>query len=237
MMSSSPSRPPPSDEQIQLKLNSPSPVIPSSPRSLRPPNQLSLQASSSYGEDDCSDAAQSPSRLNHLPLSVISEADDSDSEADSIAPINENNSQQLSQHSTDRPNPVHGVTGVHLRASLEDGNRMMDHSAVKSGYLMKKGERRKAWKKRWFVLRGGQVAMYKNDKVRDILPSSATLFKSAELTLEGHRYNHNSGISTAPTHSTLRDSRLRSYRIEETLVHIRDRYPSTNLLCASSFGS
>lgn len=42
---------------------------------------------------------------------------------------------------------------------------MNDHSAVKSGYLMKKGERRKAWKKRWFVLRGGQVAMYKNEKV------------------------------------------------------------------------
>lgn len=38
-------------------------------------------------------------------------------------------------------------------------------AAVMSGYLMKKGERRKAWKKRWFVLRGGRLAMYKNDKV------------------------------------------------------------------------
>jgi len=33
---------------------------------------------------------------------------------------------------------------------------------------MKKGERRKAWKKRWFVLRGGQLAMYKSDKVRSL---------------------------------------------------------------------
>jgi hypothetical protein len=45
---------------------------------------------------------------------------------------------------------------------------MSDNIAIRSGYLMKKGERRKAWKKRWFVLRGGQVAMYKNDKVRSL---------------------------------------------------------------------
>ena len=46
-----------------------------------------------------------------------------------------------------------------------EGARLADSIATKSGYLMKKGERRKAWKKRWFVLRGGQLAMYKNDKV------------------------------------------------------------------------
>lgn len=46
-----------------------------------------------------------------------------------------------------------------------EGARLEDSVAVKSGYLMKKGERRKAWKKRWFVLRGGQLAMYKTDKV------------------------------------------------------------------------
>lgn len=54
-----------------------------------------------------------------------------------------------------------------MRLSREN-TRMSDNIAVKSGYLMKKGERRKAWKKRWFVLRGGQVAMYKNDKVRSL---------------------------------------------------------------------
>ena len=44
---------------------------------------------------------------------------------------------------------------------------MSENVTLKSGYLMKKGERRKAWKKRWFVLRGGQLAMYKTDKVRE----------------------------------------------------------------------
>jgi len=47
-----------------------------------------------------------------------------------------------------------------------DSGGLSENIALKSGYLMKKGERRKAWKKRWFVLRGGQLAMYKSDKVR-----------------------------------------------------------------------
>ncbi|KAI6024845.1 hypothetical protein BKA83DRAFT_4471781 [Pisolithus microcarpus] len=37
----------------------------------------------------------------------------------------------------------------------------MDESAIKSGYLWKKGERRKNWKKRWFVLRPAHLAYYK----------------------------------------------------------------------------
>lgn len=36
---------------------------------------------------------------------------------------------------------------------------------LKSGYLLKKGERRKAWKKRWFVLRTARLAYYKDHRV------------------------------------------------------------------------
>jgi hypothetical protein len=63
-----------------------------------------------------------------------------------------------------------------LRTTGSDGMRVGEDPAIKSGWLMKRGERRKAWKKRWFVLRGGQVAMYKTDQVRlpflhgDIVP-------------------------------------------------------------------
>ncbi|KZT29975.1 PH-domain-containing protein, partial [Neolentinus lepideus HHB14362 ss-1] len=37
-----------------------------------------------------------------------------------------------------------------------------DESVIKAGYLRKKGERRKTWKKRWFVLRPGHLAYYKS---------------------------------------------------------------------------
>ncbi|EIN10064.1 PH-domain-containing protein [Punctularia strigosozonata HHB-11173 SS5] len=39
--------------------------------------------------------------------------------------------------------------------------RSRDDSVIKAGYLWKKGERRKTWKKRWFVLRPTQLAYYK----------------------------------------------------------------------------
>jgi len=38
----------------------------------------------------------------------------------------------------------------------------IDESVIKAGYLWKKGERRKTWKKRWFVLRPAHIAYYKS---------------------------------------------------------------------------
>jgi len=38
----------------------------------------------------------------------------------------------------------------------------LEESVIKSGYLWKKGERRKTWKKRWFVLRPAHLAYYKS---------------------------------------------------------------------------
>ncbi|KAJ3714055.1 hypothetical protein C8R42DRAFT_698634 [Lentinula raphanica] len=37
----------------------------------------------------------------------------------------------------------------------------VDETVIKTGYLWKKGERRKTWKKRWFVLRPAHLAYYK----------------------------------------------------------------------------
>ncbi|CEP12003.1 hypothetical protein [Parasitella parasitica] len=40
---------------------------------------------------------------------------------------------------------------------------------LKSGYLLKKGEKRRTWKKRWFVLRTTKLAMYKDKKEYKLL--------------------------------------------------------------------
>ncbi|KII85129.1 hypothetical protein PLICRDRAFT_45260 [Plicaturopsis crispa FD-325 SS-3] len=45
------------------------------------------------------------------------------------------------------------------RAGKRQGS--VDESVIKAGYLWKKGERRKTWKKRWFVLRPAHIAYYK----------------------------------------------------------------------------
>ena len=47
--------------------------------------------------------------------------------------------------------------GEHVDGT-EAHHNMINESTVKSGYLEKKGEKRKTWKKRWFVLRSSKLA-------------------------------------------------------------------------------
>ncbi|TKY90179.1 hypothetical protein EX895_000177 [Sporisorium graminicola] len=51
----------------------------------------------------------------------------------------------------------------------EAHHNMINETTVKSGYLEKKGEKRKTWKKRWFVLRSSKLAYYKNEKEYQLL--------------------------------------------------------------------
>ncbi|KAF9287550.1 hypothetical protein BGZ68_001647 [Mortierella alpina] len=52
-----------------------------------------------------------------------------------------------------------GVT----KGTLQDGQ------IIKAGYLMKKGERLKIWKRKWFVLRTSKLAYYKDNKEYELL--------------------------------------------------------------------
>ncbi|KDN52982.1 PH domain-like protein [Tilletiaria anomala UBC 951] len=51
----------------------------------------------------------------------------------------------------------------------EGGTDLLQEHTIKSGYLWKKGEKRKTWKKRWFVLRASKLAYYKNEKEYQLL--------------------------------------------------------------------
>lgn len=51
----------------------------------------------------------------------------------------------------------------------------------KSGYLLKMGSQVKAWKRRWFILRNGEILYYKSPVSVPLLPSEAPL--PAEKTL------------------------------------------------------
>lgn len=51
----------------------------------------------------------------------------------------------------------------------------------KSGYLLKMGSQVKAWKRRWFILRNGEILYYKSP-VSALLPSKVLL--PAQKTLQ-----------------------------------------------------
>lgn len=52
----------------------------------------------------------------------------------------------------------------------EEARETLQHEQlVKAGYLLKKQERRKHWKRRWFVLRSTKLAYYKDEKEYELL--------------------------------------------------------------------
>ncbi|KAK4046748.1 Subunit of the glycosylphosphatidylinositol transamidase complex-like protein [Microbotryomycetes sp. JL201] len=127
----------------------------------------SASGMSSASEDD---TPSSPNRPN-VPLTAISEQESgSDSDASSTAAATLGPHESQTGHFTSASATQNHSGHVSINRAMErlrvqqDNARLSDNVAVKSGYLMKKGEKRKTWKKRWFVLRGGQLAMYKNDK-------------------------------------------------------------------------
>ncbi|KAI8885833.1 PH domain-like protein [Backusella circina FSU 941] len=53
--------------------------------------------------------------------------------------------------------------------SAEALELLSSEKVLKAGYLLKKGEKRRTWKKRWFVLRSSKLAMYKDKKEYKLL--------------------------------------------------------------------
>ncbi|KAF9297488.1 hypothetical protein BGZ74_009815 [Mortierella antarctica] len=66
------------------------------------------------------------------------------------------------------------------KATLQEGQ------ILKSGYLMKKGERIKIWKKKWFVLRTSKLAYYKDSKEYELLRiiDIRDVHRAAEVTVK-----------------------------------------------------
>ncbi|GAA5866642.1 hypothetical protein JCM1840_002417 [Sporobolomyces johnsonii] len=183
---------PPTAQEIERKLSSPTvaPPTPTLPSSLeqgdlqrRYSSASRRQAHGSQSEED--DAFPSPSRSN-IPLAAISETEDavlSGSESDASS-------------DGERRSPRTAPPMLEPVRTSRDSAGLSDSVALKSGYLMKKGERRKAWKKRWFVLRGGQLAMYKNDKEYQLLRLIPISDIHTAAPIELKKHSHTFGIVT-----------------------------------------
>ncbi|KAG8934759.1 hypothetical protein FRC01_000440 [Tulasnella sp. 417] len=191
---------PPSAAEIQRKLSmhaqsppshrrkgslSKSPVIGPAAPALDLGNDISvLNPPASYGgivtqEPSSSQlpaAAQGPLATQMAQLSVIAERPGGSGE-------------ETDDDDDDDWNPMEG-------RSLEELNTLNDECAMKDGYLYKKGERRKTWKKRWFVLRQTQLSYYKTNKeykLLRLLPLSE-VHCVTPVTLK--RHDHAFGIVT-----------------------------------------
>ncbi|KAF8656277.1 hypothetical protein AX16_002713 [Volvariella volvacea WC 439] len=137
-----PSAAPPSPQEIQRKLS-----LHSAAGAVRP----SIQPVS--GTESDSDSAEvltpssyvaamhPPSSATQPPLSSIAERDSASGE---------DTDEEVAEE------------GGWKSALGKTSPRDADLGVIKSGYLWKKGERRKTWKKRWFVLRPAHIAYYKN---------------------------------------------------------------------------
>jgi len=69
--------------------------------------------------------------------------------------------------------------------------------AIKSGYLMKKGERRHAWKKRYFVLRPKRFGYYKDNREYKLLRDIPLMDVRTCAEVQVKRHDHVFGIVTA----------------------------------------
>ncbi|GAA6033176.1 hypothetical protein JCM8097_002983 [Rhodosporidiobolus ruineniae] len=155
---------PPTPQEIERKLGSPTmpppgPTLSSSLESVDLQRRFSNASRRGYTSASSGDEADeaSPSLRANAVLSAISEAEDA------VASGSESDASSLAGD-RDEPEDGRGYPQLDPVRTSRDSGGFSDNVTLKSGYLMKKGEKRKTWKKRWFVLRGGQIAMYKTDK-------------------------------------------------------------------------
>lgn len=150
----------------------------------------------------------------------------SEEEGDILVPESDEGDLQRSGHphtTTAAPATRQPLAQVEEPVDEEMRRRMEGERLVKSGYLMKKGERRKTWKKRWFVLRTEKLAYYKDDKAstRVPLPSGAWLIFFAVVV----------GIRPLPYPQPPRHPfRPRRPAQEEPTPHDRPRYFFAHIL-------
>ncbi|CAE6515296.1 unnamed protein product [Rhizoctonia solani] len=152
---------PPSPQEIQRKLSMHSPTSPI-PISKRNSMRQTAPLSGTESDSDAGGALASS-----LSPSVTSQGVSSD-HPNSLQPLSaiaEKRSPGGEETDEDDEDDDDRVFTVHAPTDKE----VKDEVVIKSGFLWKKGERRKTWKKRWFVLRTAKIGLYKTEQEYKLL--------------------------------------------------------------------
>ncbi|KAI8980069.1 hypothetical protein BD414DRAFT_109061 [Trametes punicea] len=145
--------PPPSHQEVTRKLSVHSAAKPQ----VKKPSLASVVVS---GTESDSDSVFTPDVLSTSPMAIgvpggILGAASSQPPLSSIAERRSGSGEESEEGSDDEEG------GWRVQDMTAAARAPLDETVIKAGYLWKKGERRKTWKKRWFVLRPAHLAFYK----------------------------------------------------------------------------
>lgn len=148
---------PPTPQEIQRKLSMHAPTAPV-PISKRNSMRQTAPLSGTESDSDVGGA---------LASSVTSQGISSELSS-SVQPLSAiAEKRNPSGEETDDDDDEDDERAFALRGPAE--KEVKDEVVIKSGFLWKKGERRKTWKKRWFVLRTAKLGLYKNEQEYKLL--------------------------------------------------------------------
>ncbi|WFC98594.1 hypothetical protein MYAM1_001324 [Malassezia yamatoensis] len=115
---------------------------------------------------------------------------------------------------------------------------LLTEAMICSGYMLKRGEKRKTWKKRWVVLRASRLAFYKNHKEYRLTKVINTSEIRAVVPVEFKRVGITIGIVTPDYTLYLRDTSPQdTYRWIENIESARPRDSSSNYSATQPSGS
>ncbi|KAJ8597309.1 PH-domain-containing protein [Rhizopogon salebrosus TDB-379] len=158
-MTTSRSAPPPSPQEVQRKLS-----VHSAARPKKAPLALVPQAHVSGTESD-SDSALSPDIVStsYGSAGAVFSGNLTQPPLSSIAERRSGSGEESDEDEDEEEG------GWRTANMAETPHGSVEEKTIKSGYLSKKGERRKTWKKRWFVLRPAHLAYYKTNAEYQLL--------------------------------------------------------------------
>ncbi|KAG1739190.1 uncharacterized protein EDB91DRAFT_1136451 [Suillus paluster] len=151
--STSRSAPPPSLQEVQRKLSVHSKAR---PKKAPPVSQAHISGTESDSDSVLSPDLVSPTSQSYGSNSVLS-GSITQPPLSSIAEGRSGSGEESDEDEEEE------VGGWRTATMTEKPHSSFDEKMIKSGYLWKKGERRKTWKKRWFVLRPAHIAYYKTN--------------------------------------------------------------------------
>ncbi|KIK99968.1 hypothetical protein PAXRUDRAFT_130889 [Paxillus rubicundulus Ve08.2h10] len=178
--------PPPSPQEIQRKLSVHSAAKPKKVCCTTPPiSQAHVSGTESDSDSVLSPESLSPTHSQSLGSSgALISGSGSQPPLSSIAERRAGSGEESEEDDEEDEGPWRTAD------KSQRTQDSMDEGVIKSGYLWKKGERRKTWKKRWFVLRPAHLAYYKNSAEYELLRllDLTDVHSCTQVVLKKHSY-------------------------------------------------